>query len=55
MATLVYQGPYRAVDVPSIGVTATEGEPVEIPDDTAESLMRQGWTEVTAEENEDAN
>lgn len=52
VATLVYEGPYGAVDVPSIGVTATKGEPVEIDEAVAESLIRQGWREVTAKKGE---
>jgi hypothetical protein len=47
--TVVYGGPDMAVDVPSLGITAVQGEPVEVADeDIASALLRQGWQEVTA-------
>jgi hypothetical protein len=49
LKTLVYDGPYGAVDVPSLGITAEQGQPVEVADDEiASALLRQGWQEVKA-------
>lgn len=50
--TLIYDGPFGAVDVPSVGLTATKGEPIEMDDVTAENLIRQGWREVTLKKGE---
>lgn len=48
MKTLVFDGP-GSVDVPALGVTAVQGEPVEIADaEIASALLRQGWQEVKA-------
>lgn len=52
MKTLIYDGPFGAVDVPSVGLTATKGEPIEMDDVTAENLIRQGWREVTLKKGE---
>lgn len=55
MKTLVYSGPDAAVDVPSLGVTAVAGEPVEVADaEIAAALLRQGWQEVKAKKEEAA-
>lgn len=48
MKTLIYEGPYSAVEVPSLGITAIKGEPVEVPANAATALIRQGWQEVKA-------
>jgi hypothetical protein len=40
---LVYPGPFDQVELPSLGVTAPKGEPVEVPDPHAASLLEQGW------------
>jgi hypothetical protein len=49
LKTLTYEGPYNAVEVPSLGITAIKGEPVDIADPaTATALIRQGWTENKA-------
>ncbi|MCB5179505.1 hypothetical protein [Streptomyces antimicrobicus] len=48
MKTVVYGGPYTAVDIPSLGLTAEKGDPVEVAEDVAETLLRQGWQEVKA-------
>lgn len=41
MALVKYVGPHDAVDIPSVGVTAVHGEPVEVPADAAKSLLTQ--------------
>ena len=49
MKTVVYNGPYSAVEVPALGVTAVRGEPVEVADEEiASALLRQGWREIKA-------
>lgn len=46
---IVYTGPFVAVDVPSLGITAQQGVPIEIPDDTAGQLLEQSvWAEAKA-------
>lgn len=47
---LVYEGPIDVVEVPSAGITAERGQPVEIPDEVAKGLLVQDtWTEARAE------
>lgn len=36
------EGP-RSLTIAAIGITAQRGEPVEVPDDVGEQLLRQGW------------
>jgi hypothetical protein len=48
LKTVIYEGPYSAVEVPSLGLTAVKGEPVEVEANAADSLIRQGWREVKA-------
>lgn len=48
MKTVAYNGPYSAVEVPSLGVTAEKGVPIEVAEDVAQALLRQGWQEVKA-------
>ncbi|MGW6571669.1 hypothetical protein ACWGAN_05765 [Streptomyces sp. NPDC054945] len=48
MKTVAYSGPYSAVEVPSLGVTAEKGDPIEVAEDVAQALLRQGWQEVKA-------
>jgi hypothetical protein len=49
LKTLVFPGPEGAVDVPALGLTAVQGEPVEVADAViASALLRQGWQEVPA-------
>lgn len=48
MKSVAYGGPYQAVDIPSLGCVARKGEPIEVEDEIAESLLRQGWTEIKA-------
>ncbi|MFD3464802.1 hypothetical protein ACFWWM_00240 [Streptomyces sp. NPDC058682] len=48
MKTVAYNGPYSAVEVPSLGVTAEMGDPIEVAEDVAQALLRQGWQEVKA-------
>ncbi|MFF1776951.1 hypothetical protein [Streptomyces sp. A1547] len=48
MKTVAYNGPYSAVEVPSLGVTAEKGDPIEVAEDVAQALLRQGWQEVKA-------
>lgn len=44
---VVYPGPFPSVDVPALGLTARQGEPVEVPAEHAASLLEQGWTKPT--------
>lgn len=46
---LVYPGPFDQVEVPAVGVVAVRGEPVEVPEPHASSLIAQGWTPVKPE------
>ncbi|MEV7589732.1 hypothetical protein AB0O42_05605 [Streptomyces sp. NPDC089922] len=48
MKTVAYSGPYSAVEVPALGLTAGKGDPIEVAEDVAETLLRQGWQEVKA-------
>ncbi len=48
MKTVAYDGPYSAVEVPSLGLTAEKGDPIEVADDIAQALLRQGWQEIKA-------
>lgn len=48
MKTVAYNGPYSAVEVPSLGLTAVKGDPIEVADDIAPALLRQGWQEIKA-------
>lgn len=41
MALVKYVGPFDAVDIPSAGITAINGEPVDVPADVAKSLLEQ--------------
>ncbi|MEU5848939.1 hypothetical protein [Saccharopolyspora shandongensis] len=47
---IVYIGPFRAVDVPSLGITAEQGTPIEVPDEPAARLLEQStiWAEATS-------
>lgn len=46
---LTYPGPSEAVRIPSLGVTAQRGKPVDIDDDAvAASLIDQGWAASAA-------
>jgi hypothetical protein len=40
---LIYPGPFDAVDVPAVGIVAVRDVPVDVPDETAPSLIAQGW------------
>jgi hypothetical protein len=46
--TVAYDGPYAAVEVPSLGLTAVKGDPIEVAEDVAQALIRQGWQEIKA-------
>ncbi|MFC9231037.1 hypothetical protein ACFTZI_19100 [Streptomyces decoyicus] len=48
MKTVAYNGPYSAVEVPSLGLTAVKGDPIEVTEDVAHALIRQGWQEIKA-------
>lgn len=44
---VTYQGPYGAVDVPSLGLTVAAGETVEVPDPIGVDLItRDDWAEA---------
>lgn len=45
---IVYTGPFEAVDVPSLGVTARRDVPIEVPDEAAAGLLKQStiWAEA---------
>lgn len=53
MKTVAYNGPYAAVEVPSLGITAKRGVPIEVPEDVAQALLRQGWQEIKAKKETD--
>lgn len=36
-----YCGPYHAVEVPSLGVTCKRGETIDVPDKTAQLMIKQ--------------
>lgn len=47
---VTYQGPFRAVDVPSLGLTVASGQTVQVPDATgADLIARDDWTQVPNE------
>ncbi|MFE0648549.1 hypothetical protein ACFVZH_08185 [Streptomyces sp. NPDC059534] len=48
MKTVAYDGPYSAVEVPSLGLTAEKGDPIEVAEPIAQALLRQGWQEIKA-------
>ncbi|MEU8780061.1 hypothetical protein [Streptomyces sp. NPDC048637] len=48
MKTIAYGGPYAAVEVPSLGLTAAKDDPIEVAEDVAQTLIRQGWQEIKA-------
>lgn len=41
MKTIVYVGSADEVEVPAAGIFAKKGEPVEVEDDVAKSLLKQ--------------
>lgn len=43
---VTYVGPFEEVEVPSLGVVAVRGVPVEVPDAAAKELLtqRDNWT-----------
>lgn len=43
MASVTYPGPLPAVYIPSLGLTVSKGETVDVPDDAAAQLVAQGW------------
>lgn len=45
---VIYQGPLEAVAVEAAGVTAVQGEAVDVPRDIAESLLEQGWKKASS-------
>jgi hypothetical protein len=40
---ITYPGPHEGVNVTAIGQKAQRGVPIEVPDDVAVLLIRQGW------------
>lgn len=38
---VVYTGRHRLVEIPSLGIVAHQGKPVQVPDEAAESLLEQ--------------
>jgi len=38
---VVYTGPIDAVEIAEVGIIATRGEPVEVPDELGERLLHQ--------------
>lgn len=48
MKTVTYDGPYSAVEVPALGLTVEKGDPIEVAEDVAQALIRQGWQEIKA-------
>lgn len=51
---ITYVGPFRAVEVPTLGLTAVHGTPIEVPDESAKRLLRQpsNWAEAKPEKPE---
>ncbi|ROP36286.1 SAP domain-containing protein [Saccharothrix texasensis] len=46
---VVYDGPYRAVNVAAVGLIALRGEPIEVPDVVGLSLIEQDtWSDPDA-------
>lgn len=47
---IVYTGPFAAVDVPSLGITAQRDVPIEVPDEPAARLLEQStiWAKATS-------
>lgn len=46
---VTYQGPFRAVDIPSLGLTVEAGAVVEVPDAVGADLTsRDDWTQTQA-------
>ncbi|MCI2421508.1 hypothetical protein MOQ72_29145 [Saccharopolyspora sp. K220] len=45
---IVYTGPFEAIDVPSLGLTARRDVPIEAPDEAAARLLEQAtiWAEA---------
>lgn len=41
MKTIVYVGPAAEVEVPALGITVKKGEPVEVEDAAAKTLLEQ--------------
>lgn len=41
MKTIVYIGPASEVEVPAAGIVAKQGEPIEVEDTLAKSLLEQ--------------
>lgn len=45
---LIYPGPHDEVELPTVGITARAGTPVEVEDPAvAEQLLAQGWTKAS--------
>lgn len=46
---VVYNGPFAAVEIASIGLYAYRGEPLEVPDEVGQRLILQGpWSDPDA-------
>jgi hypothetical protein len=44
---VTYRGPFRAIDVPSLGLTVAAGDTVEVPDAIgADLITRNDWAEA---------
>lgn len=41
MPAITYVGPSDAVEIPSLGLVAVKGEPIEVPADAAKALLAQ--------------
>lgn len=50
LVSVVYIGPHAEVEVPAAGIVAKNGEPVDVPEDIAKSLLKQedNWAAPTA-------
>lgn len=47
---VVYSGPIDAVEIAELGLEAKRGEPVEVPDEVGERLLRQDcWQPAKAD------
>jgi len=53
---LVYLGPHDEVELPTVGIFAVRGEPVDVEDKgVAEQLLAQGWTKAGQKAKEDVD
>ncbi len=52
---VTYPGPFDAVEIAATGQIAEQGQPVDVPDDIAVSLVEQGWKTAKKPVKKEAN